>query len=355
MGAEEARIRAKVREKIAQERRVHTGDPDDFIFQCAADGQRGDACLLVKLLKDRYVFDHASGRWYRWDGHFWVEDEVNTILVVLDEVVGVYELQAQQLSWQATKALKQGKESVAKESERKRSIFLKKIACLQKKDWRRHVLEFAAVGPESLGITGREWDQHPHLLACPNGVVDLRDGGFNEGTPGGYLKTICPTEWRGLQNPAPHWHKFLLEVFDNDEELIAFLKRLLGYSVSGQVLEHLLPILWGGGRNGKGTLLETLHHILGELSGPVPSELLLKQVHPRSSAAPSPDVMALRGKRLVWASETDEGRRLDTAKVKWLVGGDTLGRSGPSWEEDGEFQSYSYPLFAHQPSTTYCC
>jgi putative DNA primase/helicase len=63
---------------------------------------------------------------------------------------------------------------------------------------------------------------------------------------------------------------------------------------------------------------------MGPLSGPVPSELLLKQFHPRSSAAPSPDIMALRGKRLAWASETEEGRKLDLAKVKLLVGGDTL-------------------------------
>ncbi len=34
--------------------------------------------------------------------------------------------------------------------------------------------------------------------------------------------------------------------------------------------------------------------------------------------------MNLRGKRLVWVSETDEGRRLNAGKLKWLTGGDTL-------------------------------
>jgi hypothetical protein len=108
MAPEEAGIREKVREKIAQERRVHAAPSDDFVFRCGMDGQRGDARLLVNLLKDRYCFDHASSVWYRWAGHFWVEDSVNSILVVLDEVVGEYEHHAQQASWQVVKALKEG-------------------------------------------------------------------------------------------------------------------------------------------------------------------------------------------------------------------------------------------------------
>uniref|UniRef100_A0A7V4G682 DNA primase n=1 Tax=Desulfobacca acetoxidans TaxID=60893 RepID=A0A7V4G682_9BACT len=324
MAPEEAGIREKVCKKLVQERREHAAPSDDFVFRCAMDGQRGDARLLVKLLKDRYCFDHASGSWYRWADHFWVEDKVNAILVELDQVVGVYEHQSQKAGWQAVKAFKGGNEALAKEAEQRRQVFLKKISKLQRRDWRRDILQFAAAGPASLGISGGEWDRHPYLLACPNGVIDLRDGSFRGGRPEDYLKTICPTEWRGLHEPAPRWQSFLADIFDGDEELISFLKRLLGYSLSGEVVEHIFPILWGGGRNGKSTLLESLHHVLGPLSGAVPSELLLKQFHPRSSAAPSPDIMALRGKRLVWASEIEEGRKLDTAKTKWLVGGDTL-------------------------------
>jgi putative DNA primase/helicase len=236
-------IRDKARAKIDEERRVHVGLGDDFVFKCANETQIGDARLLVRLLKGRYCFDHANSSWYQWGGHFWVEDLVNSILVEPDRVVDLYEQQAQQLSWQTTKAIKEGKESVAKETERNRVIFLKKIASLQKKDWRRHVLDFAAAGPESLGISGREWDQQPHLLACPNGVVDLRGGSFREGHPEDYLKTICPTEWRGLQEPANKWIKFLREVFEEDDELIAFVKRLFGLGVSARVVEHLFPIL----------------------------------------------------------------------------------------------------------------
>jgi putative DNA primase/helicase len=66
------------------------------------------------------------------------------------------------------------------------------------------------------------------------------------------------------------------------------------------------------------------------LAGPVPAEIILEESrhNQKTGGAPTPELMALRGKRLVWASETNEGKRLNAGKAKWLTGGDTLvGRS----------------------------
>ena len=65
-----------------------------------------------------------------------------------------------------------------------------------------------------------------------------------------------------------------------------------------------------------------LNCVLGDLQGPIQAEMLLSQARSRSSGGPSPDIMALRGRRIAWASETDEGRKMDIGKMKWLVGGD---------------------------------
>jgi putative DNA primase/helicase len=70
--------------------------------------------------------------------------------------------------------------------------------------------------------------------------------------------------------------------------------------------------------------LETIKLILGDLAGPLPSESLLEQKFTQSGAAPSPDIMVLRGRRIVWASETGKGRNLNLEKVKWLVGDDRI-------------------------------
>ena len=80
----------------------------------------------------------------------------------------------------------------------------------------------------------------------------------------------------------------------------------------------------GAGRNGKTTITEIIAHALGDLAGPLESEMLLVQRFAKNSGGPTSDIMALRGKRIVWASEIGQGRTLNVGKLKWLTGGDTL-------------------------------
>jgi putative DNA primase/helicase len=171
----------------------------------------------------------------------------------------------------------------------------------------------------------------PPLLPCLNGVVELNPDGlfFRDGRPGDYIKKYCPVPWEGPGAPAPTWRQSLLEIQDGNKENVAYLLRLFGYAISGLAVEHVFPVFWGPGRNGKSLILETLAYVLGPLAGPIQSELLMLQKHPRAAAAPSPDLMALRGLRLAWASESDEGRRLNAGRVKWICGGDSLTARGP--------------------------
>jgi putative DNA primase/helicase len=112
---------------------------------------------------------------------------------------------------------------------------------------------------------------------------------------------------------------------DGDKEMSQFMQRLLGYCLSGLTTERIFPILYGqDGQNGKGTLLETLKKILGKLAGSIPAETLLQSRFDNTGAQARPDLMQLRGKRLAWCSETNKGKVLDVAKVKWLSGGDTI-------------------------------
>ncbi len=325
-------IKEKAKARIEEERQTFSKDgpkgndsapTSDFLLDCAKSREIGDARAYISLMKGRHCYDHASNRWYQWQEHYWVEDAISNIVAGVDQLIEVYEEEVKKWFWRRIKAKKQKDDDTAKEAEKNEAIYLKKIAKLQDKTYRLNVLYLSAAGENSLGISGEEWDRNPYLIACSNGVLDLENGEFRPGRPEDYIKVPCPTEWPGEDAPAPRWESFLEEVFGGDSALIGYVQRLLGYGITGLVIHHILIILWGIGRNGKGTLLEILHFVLGPLVGPIQAELLLEQRN-RSSAGPSPDIMALQGKRIVWASETDEGRKLNAGKVKWLVGGDTL-------------------------------
>jgi putative DNA primase/helicase len=288
------------------------------------NGEDGDADLFIYYNRNKLLYDHSSASWYVWKNSLWILDELNQHLVSFDPVIDIY---AQEIRFQTDKLIKSANdrdsnaEQRAKKNIKELSSRIKKLQTLNRK---KNILKLAISGENSLGISGKEWDSHNDLLPCENGIVDLKTGDFRENTPEDYIKSIAPTIYKSLEIPAPNFLNAINEIFDKNKALIFFVQKLLGSSISGSITEHIIPIFWGKGRNGKGTILELLKAVLGPLAGPIPSEMLLKQQNSRSSAGASPDILSLKGKRLVWASETEEGRYIDVSKLKWLSGGDTL-------------------------------
>lgn len=119
-------------------------------------------------------------------------------------------------------------------------------------------------------------DTNPLMLGFPNGVLNLDSGTFRDHEPGDRISKIMGCAY----NPdarAPTWETFLSDVFDDDDDLFGWVQRFLGYCLSGKREEHLLPICWGAGGNGKGTLLETLLAMFGDYGGMAPPGLLMEQ------------------------------------------------------------------------------
>ena len=164
-----------------------------------------------------------------------------------------------------------------------------------------------------------------------------------------------PVEWQGIDAPCPHWEHFVTEIMGDDPEMASFLQRVFGYGVTGLAREHIFLVLFGRGRNGKGIMTEVIQTVLGgqnattALAGPVQSEMLLDQGKNRSAAGPSPDIMSLRGLRIAFASETDEGQRFSPARVKWFSGGETLTGRYPHDKRNVTFRAHPPAGPADQP------
>lgn len=164
-----------------------------------------------------------------------------------------------------------------------------------------------------------DFDANPWLLNVANGTVNLKTGALQPHDPADLITNIAPVEYDS-QAQAPQWEAFLQQVFCGDTDLIDYVQRLIGYSLTGMVSERAIFILYGAGRNGKSVFLETLRELLGEYASAFDPGVLTLHKHEKHPAG----LAVLAGKRLVYAQETAEGSRLNEAQVKSLTGGDTV-------------------------------
>lgn len=318
------------------------------VWQSVMSNEDGDTRLFVTGVYNQYLYDHSSGTWYYWNDHYWREDVLSHRYRKIMIPIRIYTEQKERELYKAEIYKKNDNKEKADKHIYMADVYQKRIDLLHTQHRKNNILIAATQGKNSLGISGEEWDRDPYLLGVKNGVLNLISSAFDDSgsRQRDYIKTISPTVWKGINEPCPEWEKFLNQTFYGRPEMVSFLQRLFGYSLRGDTPDHIFPIFFGAeGRNGKGTIFETLKYVLGKLAYKAPSEFLMTKTNSQQSAdAPSATLMKLRGARLVWCSESNEGDRIDSAKLKELVGGDTISARAPYGKKQIEF-SPTHTLF----------
>jgi putative DNA primase/helicase len=281
----------------------------DFIKKCLADEQMGDARLFARAVAKLLLFDIDARRWYAFYRHHWHEEFVKAIPLVISDVLQVVYSKLNQNT-----------------DRHVQTDLAKRFVQLNRNHYLKNIVELATGCPE-IGISP-SWNATSLLLPCLNGVVDLTTGTLRSGLAGDYINRCAPVNYAGIDTPAPTFEKFLYETFAGNIEVIDFIQRLIGYALSGTSYEHILPIFYGEGRNGKDTLIETIAAVLGDdLAYPLPSDFLGTHSNSSSDAA-SPGMKRLKGKLLAWSDEFENTKSLNEAKVKYLTGGNTIQSRG---------------------------
>ncbi len=165
--------------------------------------------------------------------------------------------------------------------------------------------------------TTDEWDADPWLLNTPGGVVDLKTGRMRANDRADRMTKITTATPRG---ECPQWRSFLSDVTGGDQNLQAYLQRMVGYALTGSTREHALFFLYGTGANGKSVFVNTLADILGDYATNAPMDTFMET---RTDRHPT-DMAGLRGARFVAAIETEQGKRWAESKLKNLTGGDKI-------------------------------
>ena len=102
----------------------------------------------------------------------------------------------------------------------------------------------------------------------------------------------------------------------------SYLRRLVGYCLTGSTREQCLAFFYGHGANGKSTFLEITRILMGGYASQTQPETLMATQ--RGGGGASSDVARLVGKRLVISNEVQEGARLAENLVKQIVSGDRV-------------------------------
>ncbi len=163
------------------------------------------------------------------------------------------------------------------------------------------------------------FDSDPLLLGVRNGVIDLRAKTLIE-NPSSIVTMRMAADYRSDAD-CPRFTRFLEELMNDDVELLWYLRRVLGYIVTGLTGEQVILIAIGSGANGKSTFFSVLHDVLGDYAGYTPMSTLMQTKYGNESTY---DLAAHEGRRLVIAQEGEAGSKLAEAKIKAMTGGDPI-------------------------------
>jgi putative DNA primase/helicase len=170
---------------------------------------------------------------------------------------------------------------------------------------------------EDIAIKPGAMDTNPWALNVTNCTIDL------DGSPrprphdrGDLITKVAPVTYDEFAD-CPIFLAFLFRILGGRTAMVEFVQRCLGYALTGSTRERVLFVLYGTGQNGKSTLLETVAGMLGDYADTIAPRTLMAR---RDEGVPN-DLAAIQGKRLLIASESDQGRRLDVEVVKRLTGG----------------------------------
>lgn len=163
------------------------------------------------------------------------------------------------------------------------------------------------------------FDTHPHLLNVLNGTIDLRTGKIKKHDYRDYISKLIPVAY-DPEAKATKFEEFLIDTFE-EKELIKYIKRFLGYCLSGETREQVIHLCIGNGANGKSTLISLLRYIMGDYATVIPSKVLTSV---ERAGAPNSEIAQLPHKRLVCCSELNCTDILNEGKIKIMSSGETL-------------------------------
>jgi len=261
----------------------------------------GNAERLVDLHGPNIRYCYPYKRWFVWDGKRWNGDNMGLLRKMCKDVI---------------KSMYKKASEMDNEKDRKElSQYAMKCETVKKA---RDMVEFAQ-SEDGVPILPEHLDKNIYLINCLNGTVDLKTGELKPHDRSDLITKLAPANF----NPGSEctaWLDHLNKIMAGNQDLIKFLQKAFGYSLTGDTSERKIFIQYGSGANGKSVTNDTVALIMGDYAMRTPTETLLIK---RNDGIPN-DIARLKGARFVYASEAEQGKRLAESLIKDMSGGDKI-------------------------------
>jgi P4 family phage/plasmid primase-like protien len=188
------------------------------------------------------------------------------------------------------------------------------------------------------------------ILVVGNGVVDLRTGQLREGLESDYTTIMIDTTYEPAIATGDI-DAFFSSIFNDDQELIEYVQRLLGYAITGHTSEQIWCIFTGEGSNGKSLLMSVIEKLMGRLYVTAPREIFFKNDRKTQAGAATAHLAALKGARICVKEEADPKDALNIEIIKIVSGESTITSRGLYEKSYTSFVPTALPILLcnHKP------
>jgi P4 family phage/plasmid primase-like protien len=261
----------------------------------------GNAERVILQHSDKVRYCETLGGWFVWDGRRFRKDETGVVYRLAQETVRTIYVEA------------------SRTLEEEKRAELGQWAHTSERLQRIEAMIRLASKQEAVAIMPDAFDKDPYLLNANNGTIDLRKGSLKLHNPTDLITKLAPVDY-DPDAEMPLIKEWLLEIMDGNQDMVSFLQRAVGYSLTGDTREQILLICYGVGANGKSTFLGLIQELLGDYATATSTSTLMVK---RTESIPC-DVAMLKGARFVAAAEAEAGQRFAESLVKQLTGGDVI-------------------------------
>lgn len=295
---------------------------------------------FVKMYRNKYVCQvsngssGASGRWFYYDKHRWIENPGGTKLrtCMSNEFRKRYEDAAVDLSKKIrnTDGMDQSgfgkKKNSGPGNENETSMNnIYKLTCLLGTVSYKNNLMRECMDQFAMSDFTELLDTNSNLTGLPNGIIEIVDkvAISRPGKPEDYI-SMCTNvplvNYERWDHPlVEKTMKWLGQTFPNKELLHHFIKFAASGLIGGNP-DKIFAIMTGCGDNSKSMIIKLFEAVFGPYSIKLPVSMLFEKIS--NSSGPSPHLARARSTRFAFMDEPEDDITLQKGVIKRFTGGD---------------------------------